>query len=209
MDASKWRSTGRGLLTALVILAGAGALAEKPGSGGTADAPRQEARPGRGPQGEWRNYYQERERRETYQRQERAQQQRAWQDYNRERQRRSYHAAPPPPPGPTVEIRIGGYFGYPLRVEIGDYYRERARRGFCPPGLAKQGPACLPPGPARPWSIGRPLPPDVIYYPVEPAVQVRLGLPPPGHEFIRVAADILLIAIGTGLVVDAIEDLGR
>ncbi|MFZ9438826.1 MAG: RcnB family protein [Hylemonella sp.] len=44
---------------------------------------------------------------------------------------------------------------------------------------------------------------------MEPAVRVRLGPPPAGHEFIRVATDILLIAIGTGMVIDAIEDLGR
>jgi Ni/Co efflux regulator RcnB len=34
-------------------------------------------------------------------------------------------------------------------------------------------------------------------------------VPPEGHKFVRVASDILLIAIGTSLVVDAIEDLGR
>jgi Ni/Co efflux regulator RcnB len=36
-----------------------------------------------------------------------------------------------------------------------------------------------------------------------------LGTPPAGHKFVRVASDILLIAVGTSLVVDAIEDLGR
>ena len=35
------------------------------------------------------------------------------------------------------------------------------------------------------------------------------AVPPSGHKYVRVAADILLIAIGTGLVVDAIEDLCR
>jgi len=37
---------------------------------------------------------------------------------------------------------------------------------------------------------------------------VQLGIPPAGHRYVRVAADILLIAVGTGLVIDAIEDLG-
>jgi Ni/Co efflux regulator RcnB len=36
-----------------------------------------------------------------------------------------------------------------------------------------------------------------------------LGYPPAGHRYVRVAADILLIAVGTGMVVDAIEDIGR
>jgi len=40
-------------------------------------------------------------------------------------------------------------------------------------------------------------------------VIVEIGVPPPGHRYVRVATDILMIAIGTGLVVDAIQDLGR
>jgi hypothetical protein len=57
--------------------------------------------------------------------------------------------------------------------------------------------------------MGRPLPRDVVYYTVPPAVVVKLGAPPPGHRYVRVAADILLITIGTPIVVDAIQDLGR
>jgi len=38
---------------------------------------------------------------------------------------------------------------------------------------------------------------------------VRLGTPPAGYKYVRVAADILLIAVGTSMVIDAIEDLGR
>ena len=37
-------------------------------------------------------------------------------------------------------------------------------------------------------------------------VIVQLGWPPAGHRFIRVASDILLIAEGTGIFVDAIQD---
>jgi len=40
-------------------------------------------------------------------------------------------------------------------------------------------------------------------------VLVQLGPPPSGHKFVRVAGDILLIAIGSGMVIDAIQDLGR
>jgi len=32
---------------------------------------------------------------------------------------------------------------------------------------------------------------------------------PAGHKYVRVAADILLIAVGTSMVVDAMTDLGR
>jgi Ni/Co efflux regulator RcnB len=190
MNASSWRRSGAVLVAALV-LAGGAALADD--------------KRGRGEDKEWRDYYREREQREAHDRDERSRQERAWREYNRERQGRGYPVAPPA--GPAVEIRIGGYFGYPQRSEVYGYYQERARRGFCPPGLAKKNNGCLPPGQARAWTLGRPLPPDVVYYPVEPAVQVRIGLPPPGHEFIRVASDILLIAVGTGMVIDAIEDI--
>jgi len=39
-------------------------------------------------------------------------------------------------------------------------------------------------------------------------VTVRLGVAPSGYKYVRVASDILLIAIGTSMVVDAIQDLG-
>jgi len=38
---------------------------------------------------------------------------------------------------------------------------------------------------------------------------MQIGAPPPGYRYVRVATDILLIAAGTGMVVDAIQDLGR
>jgi len=44
---------------------------------------------------------------------------------------------------------------------------------------------------------------------VPPTLIVQLGQPPARHRYVRVATDILLIAIGTGMVVDAIEDLGN
>ena len=101
------------------------------------------------------------------------------------------------------------YFSSDHRIVIHDYYEEQHRRGKCPPGLAKKRNGCMPPGQAKKWHVGRPLPPDSVYYDVPPAVMVKLGTPPRGHRFVRVAADILLIAIGTSMVVDAIEDLGR
>ena len=107
-------------------------------------------------------------------------------------------------------VPIGDYFRDDHRVVIRDYYgREYGGGKRCPPGLAKKNNGCQPPGQARKWAVGQVLPRDVIYYPVAPAVLVQLGTPPAGHQFVRVASDILLIAIGTGLVIDAIEDLGR
>ena len=89
------------------------------------------------------------------------------------------------------------------RTIIREYYSTEYRSGHCPPGLAKKNNGCMPPGQAKKWHVGHPLPRDVIYYELPPAVVVRIGAPPAGHRYVRVAADILLIAIGTGMVIDA------
>ena len=99
------------------------------------------------------------------------------------------------------------FFNDQHRQIFRDYYVESYRSGHCPPGLAKKHNGCLPPGQAKRWSIGRPLPRDVIYYDLPPSVLGRIGTPPPGYRFVRVASDILMIAIGSGLVMDAIADL--
>ncbi|MEO8023552.1 hypothetical protein [Polaromonas sp.] len=107
------------------------------------------------------------------------------------------------------DIRVGAYFGDQQRVVIRDYYGKPSSAGRCPPGLAKKNNGCMPPGQAKKWVIGQPLPRDVVFYPVPHAVVVQLGLPPSGHKYVRAAGDILLIAVGTSMVVDAIQDLGR
>lgn len=109
----------------------------------------------------------------------------------------------------SPEVRIGFYFGEQQRTEVSRYYGAQQAKGKCPPGLAKKGNGCQPPGQAKKWGMGRPLPADVVYYPVPNAVVVKIGLPPAGHRYVRVANDILLIAVGSMMVVDAIEDLMR
>jgi Ni/Co efflux regulator RcnB len=105
--------------------------------------------------------------------------------------------------------RGGRHFGEQHRVAVYEYYGEGFRGGRCPPGLAKKNNGCMPPGQAKKWRAGRPLPRDVVYYEVPQDLVVRLGPPPPGNRYVRVAADILLITVGTGMVVDAVQDLGR
>lgn len=95
------------------------------------------------------------------------------------------------------------------RNYIRSYYGEQFHSGKCPPGLAKKNNGCMPPGQAKKWRIGHPLPRDVVYYDLPASVIVQLGAPPAGHKYVRAAADILLIAVGTSMVVDAIEDIGR
>ncbi|AOF84069.1 hypothetical protein BSY239_113 [Hydrogenophaga sp. RAC07] len=109
----------------------------------------------------------------------------------------------------AVQINIGGYFQDSQRVAVREYYEPRFRAGNCPPGLAKKNNGCMPPGQAKKWRKGYRLPSDVVFYPVPNDISIRLGAPPSGHKYVRVAADILLIAVGTSMVIDAIEDLSR
>ncbi len=101
-------------------------------------------------------------------------------------------------------------FGDSHRVAVREYYGGEFQSGRrCPPGLAKKNNGCMPPGQAKKWEMGRPLPREVIYYEVPAPLVIQLGVPPRGYKYVRVAGDILMIAIGTAMVVDAINDLGR
>ena len=109
--------------------------------------------------------------------------------------------------GVNLSVHIG--FGAQQQRAAQDYYGAQARSGKCPPGLAKKNNGCLPPGQAKKWQKGHALPRDVQYYPVPNELVVRMGVPPSGYKYVRVAGDILLVAVGTMVVVDAIEDLMR
>ena len=107
------------------------------------------------------------------------------------------------------EVQRERYFRDQHAGYVHDYYGEQFRSGSCPPGLAKKNNGCMPPGQAKKWQMGQALPRDVVYYPVEPALVTRLGDPPPGHRYVRVGGDILLLSPGSAMVVDAIQNLGR
>ena len=112
---------------------------------------------------------------------------------------RSYH-----PGGPAVTI----HFGDSDRYIINDYYGGEFSRGHCPPGLARKHNGCMPPGHARQWHRGHPLPREVVYYPLPYDLIQRLPPPPPRHRYVRVGGDVLLLS-GSSVVVDAIIDIGR
>lgn len=107
--------------------------------------------------------------------------------------------------GPAADFR----FTASERRAVDDYFGQQFRAGKCPPGLAKKGKGCVPPGQARKWRKGQPLPRDVSTYPLPHDLLVRLPAPPIGQEYVRVANDILMIATGTSMVIDAIQDIGR
>lgn len=99
------------------------------------------------------------------------------------------------------------FFDDDRRDVIRNYYAQSRSAGGCPPGLVKKNNGCQPPGQAKKWRRGHPLPSDVIYYDVPTALLHELGRTPEGQKIVRVGTDLLLISIGTGMVIDALEDL--
>ncbi len=88
------------------------------------------------------------------------------------------------------------------------WFRESYGRGKCPPGLAKKRNGCLPPGQAKKrYTVGLPLPPGLPRLPPPPPLLARIGPPPPGFEFIMLDGDLVQLAVGTALVVDAVQGL--
>ena len=100
-------------------------------------------------------------------------------------------------------------FGSDDRRVVSDYYGTQMSKGKCPPGLAKKNNGCQPPGQAKKWHKGQPLPRDVMYYDLAHELRIRLPAPPPNHRYVQVAGDVLMIAVGSSMVVDAIEDILR
>ena len=78
----------------------------------------------------------------------------------------------------SVEFR----FGDSDRRAVQEYYQSPARGKGCPPGLAKKGNGCMPPGQARKWARGRPLPHDLVVYDLPRDLRYRLPPPPAGHR---------------------------
>lgn len=105
-------------------------------------------------------------------------------------------------------LDVDVFFDARHRDIIRGYYGSEFRGGNCPPGLAKKRNGCMPPGQAKKWRVGHPLPGDVDYYPVPHDLERILGYDNPAYKLIRVGGDILRIGVGTGIVVEAVEDLG-
>jgi hypothetical protein len=90
------------------------------------------------------------------------------------------------------------------------YFVEKYGRGGCPPGLAKKANGCLPPGQAKKqYSVGQPLPKGVATQSLPAELSIRIGAPPAGYTYVMVDGDLVKLAAGTMLVVDAIEGLVR
>jgi hypothetical protein len=108
----------------------------------------------------------------------------------------------------------------PVRVVIPDrdrrvvysYYRTEVAGQRCPPGLAKKGNGCLPPGQANAraqnvWVVGQRLPPTVIYQPVPPVLVQQLEPVPPGYGYVQVDDNVLLMDMANRMIADIVTDL--
>jgi hypothetical protein len=94
------------------------------------------------------------------------------------------------------------------RDAVRRYWVDTVGRGNCPPGLAKKHNGCLPPGQARKrYVVGQRLPAAVVVQPLPPVLVTRLGPAPAGYQYVVVDGDVVKLAVGTRLVVDAITAL--
>jgi hypothetical protein len=80
-------------------------------------------------------------------------------------------------------------------------------KGKCPPGLAKRdGGGCLPRGHARKrYTLGQPLPAGVVPAPVPLDLTRRIGMPPLGYRYGMIDGDLVKLAVGSGVAVDAVD----
>ena len=96
------------------------------------------------------------------------------------------------------------------RDKVRTYYRTEYAAGRCPPGLAKKNNGCLPPGQVnRAWTVGQPLPPQIVHEPMPRALSTQLTPPPHGYEYARVADDIVLMSTATRVIAGSLGNLGN
>jgi len=113
-------------------------------------------------------------------------------------------AQPAPAPAPRGSASVSVTIGATDQGVIRQYYGQQATQGFCPPGLAKKNNGCMPPGQAKKWAVGQPLPGGVAYYPLPPALLGRLTPAPNGYLYVQVGSDVLLMGAATRMIVSAV-----
>lgn len=82
----------------------------------------------------------------------------------------------------------GAYFGSKHRASVRKYYEQH-------PAAAG----------AANWRIGEPVPRGTAVQPVPQPLQASLPKLPPGHRYVQVGGEVLLIASGSGMVIDGIS----
>ncbi len=106
------------------------------------------------------------------------------------------------------EIQQGTYFNDQQRTYVREYYTTNYGGGKrCPPGLAKKNNGCMPPGQARNWVVGQPVPSGVVVYTVAQPVIRMLPPAPYGYRYVRIGGDIVLVQQQNNIIVDIIQAL--
>jgi Ni/Co efflux regulator RcnB len=102
----------------------------------------------------------------------------------------------------------GAYFNDRSRDAVRTYYASAGHGGKgCPPGLAKKNNGCMPPGQAKKWDVGQPVPRGVTLYSVPQPVIVHLPPAPYGYRYARIGNDIVLVQQQNNIIVDIIVGL--
>lgn len=108
--------------------------------------------------------------------------------------------------GKSQETHVAVVFVDSQREAARSYFVKQHGRGKCPPGLAKKANGCLPPGQAKKrYVIGQPLPHGIVVVQLPAELSVRIGPAPAGYRYGILDGDLIKLAVGTMLVVDAIQ----
>ena len=106
------------------------------------------------------------------------------------------------------ETQVTVVFSATQRKAARSYFVKEHGRGNCPPGLAKKHNGCLPPGQAKKrYVVGHSLPQGIVVGELPVELSARIGSAPPGYRYGILDGDLVKVAVGTMLVVDAIEGL--
>lgn len=112
--------------------------------------------------------------------------------------------------GQSQETRVTVVFDTTQRGAVRSYFLDTYGRGNCPPGLAKKNNGCLPPGQAKKrYVVGQRLPSGIMVVDLPPQLSVRIGEAPAGYRYGLLDGDLVKLAVGTMLVVDAVEGFVR
>ena len=99
---------------------------------------------------------------------------------------------------PDIDISIS--LGEAHRSIVRDHYRAN-----CPPGLAKKNNGCLPPGQAKKrYAVGDRVPDGVEILILPHEVILRLPPLPRGYGYRMVDGDLVVVALATLIIADAI-----
>ena len=108
------------------------------------------------------------------------------------------------------ETQVTVVFSATQREAARSYFVQEHGRGKCPPGLAKKHNGCLPPGQAKKrYVVGHSLPHGIVVEELPVTLSGRIGPAPPGYRYGILDGDLVKLAVGTMLVVDAIEGMVR